>query len=57
MNVAHMAIHFSGDRRQAVIIVQPRNRRGQFLSPLSQFSGDIHTSHVTLNGTVVRTLK
>lgn len=52
---AHMAIHFSGNCVTPRIVIQPRNLRGQFLSPVPKFSRLVTTSHVTMHGEVVKT--
>lgn len=52
---SHMAIHFT-DSATPRVVVQPRNKRGQFLRPARRFTHGITTMHVTLHGEVVHSI-
>jgi hypothetical protein len=51
-NNSHLAVHMSETGTR--VIVQPRNRLGQFQAPNNRFITKVSSSHVTVNGEVLR---
>jgi hypothetical protein len=53
MSNPHLAVHISRQATRRILILQPRNSLGQFLSPVRPTLAPA-TVHVTLNGGVIR---
>jgi hypothetical protein len=51
-NNSHLAVHMSPEGTR--VVVQSRNQLGQFQSPNNRFITKVSSSHVTLNGEVLR---